>query len=138
MEPVFPSGEWAARLCAAANEDEYLQEIGRGLNEDIEVIVLDAPGRGVVRLLFRVRDGRCVEARELAGSEDVEATIALEADYDTWRRMLRWELSPTMAVFRGKLRIKRGSLRKLLSRPIAHYQLYYLASNLERGGGDGA
>jgi putative sterol carrier protein len=126
----FPSHEWARELCRQVNSSHYLREIGKDFTETIEVRVDNTPGRGLVRLYFKVVDGECKEARELSEEESPEATIVLYADYNTWLDMLSWRLSPTMAFFRRKLRVLRGSWRRIMSRPIAHYMLYYIASKI--------
>ncbi len=130
MRYRFPSLEWARELCRRVNNDHYLREIGKDFTEAIEVRVDNTPGRGLVRLYFKVVNGECREARELSREEDSDATIVLYADYDTWLDMLSWRLSPTMAFFRRKLRVLRGSWRRVMSRPIAHYMLYYIASKI--------
>ncbi|MEB3806614.1 MAG: SCP2 sterol-binding domain-containing protein [Desulfurococcales archaeon] len=128
---MFPDLDWARRLCDAASRDEYLREIGRGFTEVIGVIVVMSDGSRRA-LLFNVVDGRCSGVRE-AGVEEAlrEADIALEASLETWLSMLRWRLTPTRALFTGKLRVVKGSRFLIFSRPIAHYQLLYLASRIE-------
>ena len=130
MRYEFPSLEWARELCRRVNNDHYLREISKDFTEAIEVRIDNTPGRGLVRLYFKVVNGECREARELSKEEDPDATIVLYADYDTWLDMLSWRLSPTMAFFRRKLRVLRGSWRRVMSRPIAHYMLYYIASRI--------
>jgi len=127
---MFPSPEWASRLCTEANQDHYLREIGKGLSERIIVIVKDAPGGGDAVLYFRVEDGRCVEARQAEPRDHEDATVIVEADYGTWRRMLCWHMSPTSAYFQRRLRFRRGSLRALLRYPLLNYQLYHIASRV--------
>ncbi len=130
MRYEFPSLEWARELCRRVNNDHYLREISKDFTEAIEVRIDNTPDRGLVRLYFKVVNGECREARELPKEKDSDATIVLYADYDTWLDMLSWRLSPTMAFFRRKLRVLRGSWRRVMSRPIAHYMLYYIASRI--------
>ena len=126
----FPTLQWARRLCEAANNDSYLAEIGKEIEETIEAVIENTPTGDTVRLLFSIAEGRCTDVTKLPPDAGNRGSIIIQADYETWLKMLCGELSPTLAYFRGKLRLPKGGLRLLLRYPLLHYQLYYLASNL--------
>ncbi len=56
--------------------------------------------------------------------------LVLEADMDTWIKILRLETTPTKALFTRKLKIIKGNKLMIFSRPLAHYQILYIASKL--------
>ena len=128
----FPTLRWARRLCEAANNDAYLAKIGGEIEETIEVVVENMPTGDTARLLFSIARGRCMGVTKLPLETGSRGSIIVQADYETWLKMLCGKLSPTMAYFRGRLRLPRGGLRLLLRYPLLHYQLYYLASSLTR------
>ena len=127
----FPSLAWAEALCNAVNKDEHLQEIGKGFNETLTIIVRRGP-RERVALSFKIEDGKCVHARyaRLEEGRLPDSDIVLEADLDTWLKILTLKTTPTKALFTRKLRIVKGDKLMIFSRPIAHYYILYHASRI--------
>ncbi|MEB3789166.1 MAG: SCP2 sterol-binding domain-containing protein [Desulfurococcales archaeon] len=128
---VFPSLKWAEKLCKRVNKDRYLREIGKGFNENIAIIV-NVSAAQKRALVFQINDGECINVTYLDKLNEIrnDWDLVLEADMDTWIKILRLETTPTKALFTRKLKIIKGNKLMIFSRPLAHYQILYIASKL--------
>ncbi len=131
---VFPSLGWAEELCRRANKDKYLREIGKGFSETITIIINDRDNKRRA-LKFIIEDGKCMGVYYNERLDEIprDSDLILEADIDTWLKIIRFETTPTKALFTRKLRIVKGSRLMIFSRPLAHYQILYLASKISEG-----
>ncbi len=111
--------------------DKYLREIGKEFSETITIIINDRDNERRT-LKFIIEDGKCmgVSYNERLDKTPRNSDIILEADIDTWLKIIRFKTTPTKALFTRKLRIVKGSRLMIFSRPLAHYQILYLASKV--------
>ena len=127
----FPSLEWAKELCKAVNNDQHLEEIGKGFNEKITIIIKQEMGERKA-ITFTIKEGKCTGAdyNSIQNEAQLDSDIILEANLDTWLKILTLKTTPTKALFTRKLRIVKGDKLMIFSRPIAHYYILYHASRI--------
>jgi putative sterol carrier protein len=109
----FPSAAWATafRTALAAN-DEY-RAAAAAWEGDLLLRVIpsrpDAPAPGV---LLRLAHGNCSAAIFHADSRTVSSEFVYEGSPENWRRLVRGEADPVLAILDGTFKV-RGNLLKL-------------------------
>jgi putative sterol carrier protein len=69
----------------------------------------------ITAVLLDLNHGKCRSAGLVTLSEAMQkAAFVIEGDYATWMEVLAGNLSPLGAITRGKLRLKKGALTRLL------------------------
>lgn len=109
---------WADAYQEALNANEAYAEAGADWEGAIALKLRAAPDRGIPEdraVLLDLWHGRCREATAMDVEEAEEtAAYVIEADRNTWRKVLDGDLDPLKGLMFGKLRLTKGKLRALI------------------------
>ncbi|NDJ86720.1 MAG: wax ester/triacylglycerol synthase family O-acyltransferase [Chloroflexi bacterium] len=113
------SAEWAQAYREAINRnDAYRNVSGNWEAGSLAFVIKGSGGNGLHKgsaVWLDLYKGDCREARSLPPEEAKEtADFVIEGDYNSWMQVLNGNAQPLMMIMRGKLRLAKGSLRKLL------------------------
>ncbi len=104
--------EWADAFAAALNDNAVYQEASRSWEEGSIALVLDTAGTAVWLDLLH---GRCLEARAVSAAEALTlATFVIAGDEATWKDVLAGQMQPLMGIMRGRLKLTKGSIGRLM------------------------
>jgi len=101
---------WAERLAAELNTDERYRETAAKW-KGVLGLALARPGAKTRTAILDLDAGRCNGT-----STDLEACppdFVIEADAETWQRVLAGKLEPLWGLMSGKLKLTRGELAEL-------------------------
>jgi WS/DGAT/MGAT family acyltransferase len=117
--PKLFSEEWAQAYRDAINASEnYRKASTRWEAGALAFIMKAAPKNGFVRdtaVLLDLHKGVCRAARSVPPElATVEAAFVIEGEYQSWMEVLSGRSQPLMMIMRGKLRLKKGSIAKLM------------------------
>ncbi len=143
-EPFSPP--WIAAWAEALRRSDAYREAARGWEGAVVLERTAGPGeppeaaRGVFLDLWH---GECREAREATAADRDAARYVLSGPRAGWERVLQGELSPTMAIMRGSVKLVKGTLGGLLPHVAAATEMLRLAQGLSAApqppaAGDGA
>ncbi|MEP6690791.1 MAG: SCP2 sterol-binding domain-containing protein [Gemmatimonadaceae bacterium] len=99
--------EWADALRAAINDDAAYRTSSAGWTWPVALVLDAEPSVGYgceIAVQLWLERGTCTAARILEPSS-CDAPIALRASYATWKRVVRGDLDPVMAVMTGKVKL---------------------------------
>ncbi|NWG16782.1 MAG: wax ester/triacylglycerol synthase family O-acyltransferase [Chloroflexi bacterium] len=118
-KPRLFSQEWAQAYREAINQNrDYYKASTRWEAGALAFIMKAAPRYGFQRdaaVLMDLHKGVCRGARSLPPTEaNAEAAFIIEGDYPSWMEVLSGRTPPLVMIMRGKLRLKKGSLTRLL------------------------
>lgn len=113
------SEEWASAYRDAINRNDAYRAVSRAWEAGAVAFILRAapehgyPHATAVSLdLYR---GECRAARSLSYRQAIsESAFALEGDYHTWVKLLRGEASPVTMLMNGTLKLRKGSVTRLV------------------------
>lgn len=108
------SPEWAQAYHDQINQSSAYQESSRTWREGKLALVLRREPEGAA-VLLDLLEGRCLGV--FSTSPDAaagEAAFVIEGDEATWRKVLAGRLAPLMGIMRGKLRLSKGSIARLV------------------------
>lgn len=113
------SEEWAQALHKTINESRAYYGASRSWREGSLAFVMNAaPVAGYPEaraVLLDLHEGKCRRAQSIAPlMAEKMATFVLEGSYQSWREILDGKAAPLPMIMRGRLKLKKGSLRKLL------------------------
>jgi len=121
---------WGAKLSAS---DIY--RIAASKWEGDIVLVMDPDiGLGVTKrqtVYLDLWHGDCRDTRVATEEDEREATYVISASAHSWRGILEGSLDPIMALMRGRLTLKKGSLASLLPYTSAAKELVVAAREVE-------
>ena len=106
------SPEWVAAYKDAINaNDEYAKTAAKWTLGKIALVMKDSN----LAVLLDLQEGKCQEASatDTAIAEN-EATFVIFGDAQTWQDVLGGNLQPLMGFMRGKLKLTKGSIGKLM------------------------
>lgn len=119
-EPVtlFSAG-WAQQYLTAINASRaYYNASTRWEAGPLTFVLKPAPNRGFPTeraVWLDLHRGRCRDALGLPPAEARQrAAFVIEGDYDTWMDVLNGRAQPLPLIVRGKLRLAKGSLMRLM------------------------
>lgn len=119
-EPVtlFSAG-WAQQYLVAINASRaYYEASTRWEAGPLTFVLKPAPSRGFPTeraVWLDLHRGRCRDALSLPPAEARQrAAFVIEGDYDTWMDVLNGRAQPLPLIVRGKLRLAKGSLMRLM------------------------
>jgi putative sterol carrier protein len=119
-EPVtLFSAAWAQRYLVAINASSaYYNASTRWEAGSLTFILKPAPRHGYPlerAVWLDLHRGRCRDAYSLPPTEARErAAFVIEGEYDTWMDVLNGRAQPLPLIMRGKLRLSKGSLMRLM------------------------
>jgi putative sterol carrier protein len=107
---------WADAFRAAINADAAYQAAARNWTWPVALVVGARPDLGIMvdmAVEAELDRGHCSAARAVP-ADRTTAPFVLRGEYDAWKRVVRGELDPVLAVTTGKLRLERGALTTLM------------------------
>ncbi len=113
LRPFSPA--WADAVRNAVNASDTFRREGRRWRWSIALVLEAEPGLGYPHartLLLDLDHGRCLHAS--LDADGPRADYVLSADYQTWKALVRKQMDPIKALLRGHVRLRRGSLPRLL------------------------
>lgn len=123
--------EWAASYVEALNRNEDYARAAARWEGPLGLALRGEVGIEPRAVVLDLMHGKCRGARSAPVEEAVEeADFVLEADVATWRRVLARSVEPILAIMRGKLALKKGSLSKLLPYTKAASELVHSAHDV--------
>jgi putative sterol carrier protein len=128
----FGSEAWAASLAAEINaSSEYRNAArgwGNGFNGDVLLVFEpDDQLHASARLLLRLAEGRCDEARFLETGDSTEAGFTLRAAFSVWKEILERRTLAATAILTGRMRVE-GETMTLLRYTAAHRAMMHCAA----------
>jgi putative sterol carrier protein len=118
-KPKLFSEAWAQAYHDAINNNKaYYKASTRWEAGSLTFIMKASPRHGYVRdsaVWLDLHKGVCREAKSIQ-PEDAErqSAFVIEGDYTTWMDVLSGRVQPLVMIMRGKLRLKKGSITRLL------------------------
>ena len=116
MTELF-TNSWAEAWGAALNHSEDYRKAGKSWDGAIVLEALADATRGLAAtaaVFLDLSQGACREARLATETDLRTASYVISGPLAVWLTVLDGEIAPTMAILRGKLKLKRGSLAGLL------------------------
>jgi WS/DGAT/MGAT family acyltransferase len=130
------SEEWAQAYREAINRSASYRAASKGWQAGSLAFVMSAsPRQGQVMpkaVFLDLHRGECRAARSLTSQEAYrEATFVIEGDYSSWMEALNGRMPPLVMLMRGKLRLKKGSITRLLPYAQSAQELVSTAQTIE-------
>lgn len=136
-EPVTLFSEpWAQQYMAAINASRaYYNASTRWDAGSLTFVLKPAPRRGYPTeraVWLDLHRGRCRDARSLPPDEARQrAAFIIEGEYETWMDVLNGRAQPLPLIVRGKLRLTKGSLMRLMPFTQSAQELIKCAQGIE-------
>ncbi|NWF71255.1 MAG: wax ester/triacylglycerol synthase family O-acyltransferase [Chloroflexi bacterium] len=113
------SDEWAKALAVEVNNSRAYRRVSQNWTYGSLAFVMKASPRNgfsaPAAVLLDLHRGECRGARALSQNEAMQlATFVIEGDYPSWMEVLGGKSSPLVMLTRGQLKLKKGSLTRLL------------------------
>ncbi len=124
------SNEWLQAWHEAINASPAYEAAAAKWEWPVLLNVEDKPG---LRFYLDLKKGKCLEARRAAEADTVGDVYVLNAPKAVWDSLLDAEMEPISAVMRGKLKLEKGKLSRLLGQVKAAQELVQCARGLEHG-----
>lgn len=125
------SPEWTQAYHTAINANEVYASTSKNWEAGPLALVLLRDGAGAA-VLLELLHGACQAAHSLTPDEAHErAAFVIEGDEATWREVLGGQLQPLMGIMRGRLKLAKGSIARLLPYTAAATALVESARQLE-------
>ncbi len=130
------SQPWAEALKDVINASEdYRKASTRWQAGPLALVMKAAPRYGFdesVAVLLDLHRGECRNAQSIApDAAENDATFVIEGDYTSWQRVLKGEAQPLGMIMRGKLRLRKGSLGKLMPFTQSAQELIHCAQKVK-------
>ncbi len=134
-KPKLFSEEWAQAYREAINNSKaYYDASTRWEAGALAFVMKASPKHGFMRdtaVLLDLHKGVCREARSLRPEEAMSAAAFLiEGEYPVWMEVLSGRAQPLMMIVRGKLRLRKGSIAKLMPFTQSAQELIHCAQSL--------
>jgi putative sterol carrier protein len=108
------SHEWAQTYFVAINHNQNYKDASQKWEEGSIALILIHPTNSIAVWVDLLK-GECITAKSLSPAlATASATFAIEGDETTWKEVLNGNLQPLMAIMRGKLKLTKGSIARLL------------------------
>lgn len=132
-EKAFSDG-WVATWADVLNSSEDYRNAAARWEGEIVIVMRVDPAMGITEKMAVYVDlwhGECREAR-VASDDDLEAVpYIISASPENWRRILKGNLDPILALMGGKLLLKKSSLISMLPYVKAAKELVVAAARVE-------
>jgi putative sterol carrier protein len=124
------SHEWAQAYRDAINANTAYRTASAGWQEGAIALVLRGEAHDVGVWLDLLK-GECLGAESVTLDDaHARAAFVIEADTSTWQEVLGGKLQPLMGIMRGKLRLTKGSMARLLPHTKAANELVACAQSV--------
>lgn len=136
MAHLFPSAPWAESYKDAINQNATYRTAAHDWDEGAIALVcaaepalgIDGPRAIVLDLEYGECHGVKYTDRETAMAE---APFVIEADYATWKAVIRGELDPIVAMLSSRLALARGALGSMIKNVEGSQALVKSATSIE-------
>lgn len=109
------STEWAAAYHTAINANPDYAASSRNWTHGQLAFALSGSGAKDAAVLLDLHAGECRSASSVAPAQaHAQAAFVIEGDAAAWQDVLGGKIAPLMALMRGKLKLSKGSIAKLL------------------------
>lgn len=132
MTELF-TDEWARAWGDALNASESYRNAGKHWKGAIVMEALADPARGLPQTAsvhLDLMNGACRSARLATADDIATADYLISGTLATWLTVLDGVIAPTMAILRGRLKLRRGSLAGLLPHVNAAAELVRVAQTV--------
>jgi len=129
---------WATALGEALQRSDSYRVAAKGWEGSIILEWNDAPissmsaGAMGCGVFLDLHHGECRAARMATMQDYAAATFVLSTDLTVWNGLLSAQITPTMALIRGKLKLKQGSIGALMPHVSAASELVRVAQTVTR------
>lgn len=118
-KPKLFSDRWAKAYQQAINDNpNYYNTSTRWTAGPLAFIMRPSPKNGFPQeaaVLLDLHKGKCRAARALPPHEARrEATFVIEGEYENWMKVLSGQAQPLPMLIRGKLKLKKGAMARLM------------------------
>jgi len=128
------SGAWAQAYREAINDNPAYTKASTKWDEGKLALVLAADAdieETSTAVLLDLQFGRCLAAASVSYRQAKrQATFVIEGDEAVWRDVLAGNLQPLMALMRGKLKLSKGSITRLIPYTQAAIELVHSAQTV--------
>lgn len=125
------SEDWAAAYIDAINANEEYAKSSKNWELGAIALVIKQDG-GERAVIVDLLHGKCLKSTSITMTEAHEqATFVVEGDEAAWKQVLAGEIQPLMAIMRGKLKLGKGSIAKLLPYTKGAIELVHSAQTLD-------
>lgn len=127
--PKFPSREWAEEYCRQLNSSEEYRRSGRGWVWPIlfKMVMDDGSVKGI---MARLNNGTCEGVEWLDDAQGADAPFILTATLKDWLEIIKGNINPLIAITRGKLKMEKGDVGKILRYPVAALEMVKAAQRV--------
>ena len=118
-KPALFSDEWAKAYADVLNDSQdYYRASTKWTAGPLAFVMRASPKHGFTRdsaVFLDLHRGKCREAKSMPpGAAAQQASFVIEGDYEVWMKVLSGQAQPLPMIVRGKLRLKKGSITRLL------------------------
>jgi len=106
------SEEWAVEFCKMLNSNEAYRAQSAGWESPLILRLID--GKEDQAVFLDLWHGRCRSARPCTDSDFERADYVVSARREVWFLLYRQKMDPVYALMRGKLKLEKGSLVRLM------------------------
>lgn len=125
---LFSEG-WAQEYAIAINRNSAYRKASERWNEGSVALLLNGSDAAI---WLDLQQGVCREAKVMSHSAAIStANFVIQADASTWQEVLSGNLQPLMGIMRGKLKLTKGSIGKLLPHTTSATELVNSAKNIQ-------
>ena len=117
--PKLFSERWAKAYMEVLNKSQAYYEASTKWTAGSLAMVMEASPQNdfpqAAAVLLDLHQGKCRAAKSVTINQaHREATFVLEGDYENWMKVLRGEAQPLAMIIRRKLKLKKGSIARLM------------------------
>jgi len=126
------SDEWTQAYQDAINANPQYSATSQNWNHGALAMVILFSDQSNSAVLLDLAGGECLSATSTTQAEVMtEASFVIEGDMQTWQTVLNGDIQPLMAIMRGKLKLTKGSIGKLMPFAKSAIELVNSAQTLE-------
>lgn len=107
MAIPFPSDQWIKAMMADLNASQAYEDAARTWEGDFFFII--EPGGELTKTVTLYMDlwhGKCRDAFEVGGDQNLNPVFRLSGPPATWKRVMTKQLDPMQALMTGQLKLK--------------------------------
>lgn len=125
------SDDWASAFHQAINANSAYRSASQNWDAGPLALVLRHMSGEESAILIDIWRGECRGARRVVADDAMaQATFVIYGEEEVWREVLSGQIQPLMAIMRGKLKLQKGSLAKLMPYTKAAIELVNSAQTL--------
>jgi ribonucleoside-diphosphate reductase beta chain len=113
-EAGFFTPEWISAWKESINESEEYKKKGKTWNAPVVLKITPVPdnlqSEGATGIYLNLQYGECIELRYATEEDERQSSLVLEADENTWIKLIGKGGDPTIPILQKKIRLVKGSL----------------------------